>query len=101
LGGESRYNYGEDNTLIPNDKRARLASLRDVAGRHGVDLIAAALQFSLAPDVASALIVGTATPAHILADHAALRAKIPSAFWDELRSRGILHPDAAIPGAGG
>ena len=97
LGGESRYNYGEENTLISDDKRERLARLRAIAGRHGVDLVAAALQFSLAPDVASALIVGAASPTHILADHAALRAKIPPAFWEELRYAGILHPDAAVP----
>ena len=97
LGGEPRYNYGEENTLIPADKRERLAKLRAVAARHGVDLIAAALQFSKAPDVASALIVGTASPDHILTDHAALRAWIPAAFWEELRSEGILHADAAVP----
>lgn len=97
LGGEPRYNYGENNTLIPDDKRERLASLRAIAGRHGVDPIAASLQFSRAPDVASALIVGTASPTQILADHAALSAKIPPAFWEELRSTGILHPDAAVP----
>ena len=97
LGGEPRYNYGDDNTLIPDDKRARLATLRDVAARHGVDLVAAALQFSLAPDAAAALIVGTAKPDHILADHAALRAKIPAAFWEDLRADGILHPDATTP----
>ena len=83
--------------LIPADKREKLGTLRTIAGRHGVDLVAAALQFSLAPDVASALIVGTASPPHILADHAALKAKIPPAFWEELRSAGILHPDAAVP----
>jgi D-threo-aldose 1-dehydrogenase len=98
LGGEPRYNYGEDNMLIPADKRETLATLRAVAGRHGVDLVAAALQFSLAPDVAAALIVGTAKPDHILADHAALRATIPAGFWEELRERGVLHPDAATPG---
>jgi D-threo-aldose 1-dehydrogenase len=97
IGGEPRYNYGEENTLIPNDKREKLATLRAVAGHHGVDLVAAALQFSLAPDVASALIVGTANPSHILADHAALQAKIPPAFWEELRSEGILHAQAAVP----
>jgi D-threo-aldose 1-dehydrogenase len=97
LGGAARYNYGEENTLIPDEKRERLASLRAIAGRHGVDMVAAALQFSLAPDVASALIVGTASPAHILADHAALRAKIAPAFWEELRSSGVLHPGAAVP----
>lgn len=97
LGGAPRYNYGEENTLIPDDKREKLATLRAIAGHHGVNLVAAALQFSLAPDVASALIVGTASPTHILADHAALQAKIPPAFWEELRSAGILHPDAAVP----
>jgi len=97
LGGEPRYNYGDTNTLIPADKRERLQTLRRVAGEHGVDLVAAALQFSLAPDVASALIVGTASPDHILADHAALQARIPPAFWDDLRGVGILHPDAALP----
>ena len=97
LGGELRYSYGESNTLIPDDKRERLAKLRAVAERHGVDIIAAALQFSLAPDVASALVVGAAKPEHILADHAALRAKIPAAFWETLRSEGLLHPDATVP----
>ena len=97
LGGAPRYNYGEENTLIPQDKRERLAKLRAVAARNGVDLVAAALQFSLSPAVASALIVGTANPIHVLADHAALRAKIPETFWDELRSEGVLHPDAAVP----
>ena len=97
IGGEPRYNYGQDNTLIPTDKRERLATLRAVAGRHGVDLVAAALQFSRAPDVVSALIVGTASPAHILADYAALQARIPAAFWEELRSVGVLHPDAPVP----
>ncbi len=98
LGGAPRYNYGEENTIIAADKRERLATLKDVAGRHGVDLVAAALQFALAPDVAQALIVGTANPSHLLADHAALRAKIVPAFWEELRAKGVLHAEAAVPG---
>jgi D-threo-aldose 1-dehydrogenase len=98
LGGEPRYNYGEGNTLIPEGKSEKLTQLRAVAVRYSVDLVAAALQFSAAPDVASALIVGTAKPDQILADHAALRAKIPSEFWSELRAEGLIHSDAAIPG---
>lgn len=97
LGGAPRYNYGADNTLIAGDKRERLATLRAVAHRNGVDPVAAALQFSLAPDVASALIVGTASPEHLLADHAALQARIPDDFWEELKREHILHPDAAVP----
>jgi len=49
------------------------------------------------PDVASASIVGTAKPNQILADLAALRAKVPQEFRSELRWAGILHPDAEMP----
>lgn len=99
VAGASRYNYGEDNTVIPDDKRERLAKLRQVADRHGVDLVAAALQFSRAPYVAQALVVGTAKPDHILADHAALQVSISPAFWAELQAEDIIHPEAAIPAA--
>ena len=97
LGGAARYNYGDSNTVIPSEKRTVRARLHTIAADHGVDLLAAAMQFSLAPDVASALIVGVGTPEHILADHAALRAKIPAAFWRALREEGIMHPDAPVP----
>lgn len=97
LGGAHRYNYGEDNAVIPGDKAEKLDKLRKIGGKHGVDLVAAALQFSLAPDVASALIVGTANPVHLLADHAALQATIPPAFWAELKAEGVVHADAAVP----
>ncbi|MBE7218228.1 MAG: aldo/keto reductase [Caulobacteraceae bacterium] len=99
LGGEHRYNYGKDNTAVAPEKMAARDTLLAVAQRHGVDLLAAALQFSLAPDVASALIVGAGTPEHILEDHAALRATIPAAFWEDLRAEGVLHADAPVPGA--
>ena len=84
--------------MIDRDKLTRRDRLRAIAHGHGVELLAASLQFGLAPDVVSALIVGTASPEDILADHAALHAKIPAGFWDELRADGILHPDAAVPG---
>ena len=98
LGGAGRYNYGDDNMVIDRDKLAKRDRLRAIAHDHGVELLAASLQFALAPDVASALIVGTASPEHILADHAALRTKIPAAFWEALTTEGLVHPDAAIPG---
>ena len=97
LGGAGRYNYGDANTVIAQDKLAKRDTLRTIAGRMGVDLVAASLQFSLAPDVTSALIVGASTPEHILADHAALHATIDPAFWGELRAADILHPDAPVP----
>ncbi|QJU59212.1 aldo/keto reductase [Sphingomonas sp. AP4-R1] len=97
IGGAHRFNYGEGNTLIPYDKREKLAKLRAIADQHGVDLVAAALQFSRAPDVVSSLIVGTANADHVLADHAALSANIPVEFWENLRAQDLVHPDAALP----
>ena len=97
LGGEPRYNYGEDSSVIAQDKQRKLIALREIAQRRGVDLVAAALQFSLAPDVASALVVGAGRPEHILADHAALRSRIAPDFWTELQSEGLIHPQAPLP----
>jgi D-threo-aldose 1-dehydrogenase len=98
LGGASRYNYGEENSLIDAEKQKKRAKLREIADRHGVDLVAAALQFSKAPDVVSSLIVGCGRPEEILEDHAALRVKVAPQFWAELRTQGVIHPDAPIPG---
>lgn len=58
---------------------------------------AAALQFSLAHPAAAAVIPGATRPSRIAEDLAALREEIPAAFWRELRSAGLLAPDAPLP----
>src|ERR1700739_3571958 len=58
ISGSPRYNYGKENFKIPTAVIEKRAKLRAVAARHGVDLRTAALQFSAAPDVAVALVVG-------------------------------------------
>jgi D-threo-aldose 1-dehydrogenase len=97
ISGSARYNYGEDNYKIPlqvADKRERLSA---VAMRHGVDLRTAALKFSSAPDVAAALVVGVATPSQALADYASFQSKVPSGFWTDLKSEGLIEADAPVP----
>jgi D-threo-aldose 1-dehydrogenase len=49
-----------------------------VAGRHGVDLRTAALQFAATPGIASALVVGAASEQQIVADYSSLQVKIPA-----------------------
>src|ERR1700693_5288567 len=56
ISGSQRYNYGKENYKIPQPIIEKREKLRDVAGRHGVDLRTAALRFSAAPDIASALV---------------------------------------------
>jgi D-threo-aldose 1-dehydrogenase len=54
--------------------------LRDVAANYGVDLRTAALQFSAAPDVVAALVVGVSRERQILEDYTSMQTKIPAEF---------------------
>ncbi len=97
ISGSARFNYGKENYKIPAEAIAKRDRLRAVAARHGVDLRTAALQFSSAPDVASALVVGCANPQQALADYTSLATKIPPEFWSDLQSEGLIERDAHIP----
>jgi D-threo-aldose 1-dehydrogenase len=97
ISGSARFNYGKENYRIPAEAIEKRERLRAVAARHGVDLRTAALQFSSAPDVAAALVVGCADPQQVLADYTSLETKIPPAFWSDLRSEGLIETDAPVP----
>ncbi|HET6943397.1 MAG TPA: aldo/keto reductase [Sphingomicrobium sp.] len=97
LAGRSRYNYGPDNYRIPDHVLERRRELQSVADRYGVDLRTAALQFSAAPDVAAALIVGSKSPGQVLANVTAMKTKIPSDFWEELKIGGLIERAAPVP----
>ncbi len=83
--------------VVPADRLEERKALQEVADRHGVDLRSAAMQFSAAPDVAAALIVGAASPGQILANVTSMNTKIPADFWDELKSEGLIEWDAPVP----
>ena len=97
ISGSARFNYGKENYKIPADAIEKRERLRAVAVRHGVDLRTAALQFSIAPDVAAALVVGCGSPQQVIADYTSLKTKIPQAFWADLRSEGLIENDAPVP----
>jgi D-threo-aldose 1-dehydrogenase len=81
----------------PEPVLARTARIRAVAERHGVPLGAAALQFVLAHPVVASVIPGPQTPEQVRANLAWMRHPIPSAFWAELRSEGLLDSTAPVP----
>ncbi|MGA8476186.1 MAG: aldo/keto reductase [Candidatus Cybelea sp.] len=97
ISGSARFNYGRDNYKIPAEAIEKRARLRAVAARYGVDLRTAALQFSIAPDVAVALVVGCSNRQQALADYTSLKLRIPHAFWTDLRSENLIENDAAVP----
>lgn len=97
VSGSARYNYGKDNYKISPEKIEKRERLRNVANRYGVDLRTAALQFSAAPDVAVALVVGASNARQIAQDYNSMQAKIPAEFWSELRSAGLIASEASVP----
>jgi D-threo-aldose 1-dehydrogenase len=101
ISGSPRYNYGKENFKIPTAAIEKREKLRKVAARYGVDLRTAALQFSAAPDVAVALVVGARSHQQIAEDYNSLQAKIPSEFWAELKQQALIESDASLPATPG
>jgi D-threo-aldose 1-dehydrogenase len=97
ISGSPRYNYGPHNHEISPAHIEKRDRLRAVAAHHGVDLRTAALQFSAAPDVVVALVVGASSERQILEDYNSMQAKIPAEFWQELKTGGLIEQTAAMP----
>src|ERR1700726_3233237 len=96
ISGSPRYNYGKESYKIPAAFIEKRRKLLDVAANHGVDLRTAALQFSAAPDVASALVVGCKSEQQILADYTSLQTKIPGEFWADLKAKNLIEQNAPV-----
>ena len=68
-----------------------------ICKRHGVPLIRAALNFPLAHPAVTALLPGPAATRELTENLAHLRADIPPELWTDLRTAGLIHPDAPLP----
>jgi D-threo-aldose 1-dehydrogenase len=97
ISGSPRYNYGKESYKIPPAFLEKRRRLLEVAGNHGVDLRTAALQFSAAPDVAAALVVGCKSEQQILADYTSMQTKIPAEFWADLKAQNLIEQNAPVP----
>ena len=93
LAGRDTWNYD----TAPPDVVARVRKLADVCKAHGVPLAAAALQFPLAHPVVAAVIPGPRSAAEFTQNLQLFTMKIPHSLWSDLRSQGLLHPDAPVP----
>ncbi|MGO1242969.1 MAG: aldo/keto reductase [Sphingobacterium sp.] len=94
LSGKDRYLYGSG---FPAGVKEKLAALKQVADRHSVDLRTAALRFSAAPDVVSAVIPGAHTVQQAAENAASFKTKIPAAFWEELKLKKLIEENAPTP----
>src|SRR5206468_531599 len=77
---------------------ARAAALEDLCAAHGVPLKAAGLQFPRAHPAVACVLPGARSSAELTENLAMSQVPIPSAFWRDLRGRGLVAADAPLPG---
>ncbi|MDH7973902.1 aldo/keto reductase [Sphingomonas sp. AR_OL41] len=93
--GGAHYDYAP----APVEILARTRRLERLCEAHGVDLAAAALQFALAPPIVRAVIPGIGEERQVRETFRHLSARIPAAFWQELKSLGLIAANAPVPAA--
>lgn len=91
--GSGHYDYEPP----PREILEKVARLEAVAARHRVPLKAAALQFPLAHAAVASVIPGARTAAEVEENVRMFSHSIPSDFWTELLSLGLLPEEAPIP----
>lgn len=94
LAGQKRYNY---DGKMPEGIQERYQKILKIAKKYEVDLVAASLQFSLAPKAAGTVLAGASKPEQVKQNVKALEAKIPSEFWTELKQQNLIEKKAEIP----
>ena len=81
----------------PPEILSKVAQIEEVCARHEVPLKAAALQFPLFHPCVASVIPGTRSPEELDENLRMLRLPIPRELWNELKTRGLLHPATPAP----
>lgn len=89
----ARYNY----EAAPPEIMERVARIEAVCRAHSVSLPRAAVQFVLGHPAVSSLVLGAVKPAEIARNLAALDEPVPDGLWSDLKTEGLLDPDAPTP----
>ncbi|MDJ0824318.1 MAG: aldo/keto reductase [Rhodobacter sp.] len=89
----AKYNYAP----APDDIMDKVKKIEAVCAEHDVPLPAAALQFVVAHPAIPSFIAGTRTVDQLKKNLAWFSHPIPSAFWADLKAKGLLREDAPTP----
>jgi D-threo-aldose 1-dehydrogenase len=76
----------------------RAAALKTVCDRHGVPLMAAAIQFPMHHPAVATVLTGPRSPEHVVVNNEMLRYPIPDQLWAELKHERLLPAEAPTPG---
>ena len=91
--GPAHYGYAK----APADVQDKVRKIEAVCTVHGVALPAAALQFVLAHPIVASVIPGAMKPSEVKANAEHVKTKIPSSFWSDLKSAGLIDPLSPTP----
>jgi D-threo-aldose 1-dehydrogenase len=89
----ARYQYA----VAPEPVLRLTRMIERVCATHGVSLRAAAAQFAAAHPAVTTLVLGMVKPSEVDENLGLLSTPIPSAFWAELRERGLIEAEAPVP----
>jgi len=92
-GGGAHYGYGKASREI----LAKVRDIETVCKAHDVALPAAALQLVLAHPIVVSAIPGATKASEVMQNVASVEAPIPPAFWSDLKTQGLIDPDARVP----
>ncbi|BCQ52779.1 aldo/keto reductase [Burkholderia gladioli] len=93
LAGGTHYEY---QPAAP-EMIARVERIKAICARHGADIRAVALQFSLAHPAVAGVIPGASRPGRIAENRRLADARIAPALWSELKAEGLIAAQAPVP----
>ncbi|MBO9477876.1 aldo/keto reductase [Shimia sp. R11_0] len=89
----AKYNYD----TAPEHIMDRVRKIEAVCAAHDTPLIAAALQFVLGHPCVKTVVPGAVSGAEVSANARLMDTIIPDGLWHDLRSEGLIRPDAPLP----
>jgi len=89
----AKYNYDD----APPEILERVKKIEAVCKAHDTPLIAAALQFVFGHPSVKTVIPGAVDAAQVNANVKVLETPVPAPLWSDLRSEGLIRPDAPLP----
>ena len=84
--GDARYEY----RAVPSEVLARAQEIAAVCAEYGVELPAAALQYTLRDPVVRTIVVGGAKPEQVRQNAERMQAPIPEELWQRLQREGLV-----------
>jgi D-threo-aldose 1-dehydrogenase len=84
------YGYSPSSQTI----KEKVVAISRICDEHGIPIQAAALQFPMHHSLVAAIIPGAYRPENIEDNHRNFRLSIPASLWSDLKSAGLLRPDA-------